>query len=83
MARGENAEDLVFKKAIPIDTGSIIGPVAPIGGTFFYQVYKDNVPRSGIIELTQTQAATYNQAEAAGVTYSQLLNAGITWDDLI
>jgi len=82
-ARGENAEDLIFKKAIAIDTGSIIGPVAPIGGTYFYQVYKDDVPRSGIIELTQTQAATYNQAEAAGLTYDQLLNAGITWDDLI
>ena len=83
LARGEAAEDLVFKKAIPIDTGSIIGPVSPAGGTYFYQVYKDDVPRSGIIALTQTQAATYNQAEAAGVTYAQLLNAGITWDDLL
>jgi len=83
MARGEAAEYLVFKKAIMIDTGSIIGPVAPAAGTFFYQIYKDDVPRSGIIELTQTQAATYNQAEAAGVTYAQLLNAGITWDDLM
>jgi len=83
LARGENIEDLVFKKAIPIDAGSIIGPVAPMGGTFFYQVYKDDVARSGIIELTQTQAATYNQAEAAGLTYDQMLNAGITWGDLI
>ena len=83
IARGEAAEDMVFKKSPAIDAGSIIGPVAPAAGTFFYQIYKDDVPRSGIIELTQTQAATYNQAEAAGVTYDQLLNAGITWDDLI
>jgi len=83
VARGETAEDVVFKKAIPIFTGSIIGPVATIGGTYFYQVYKDDVARSGIIELTQTQAATYNQAEAAGLTYDQILNAGITWGDLI
>ena len=83
IARGKNLDELMFQKAIVIDAGSIIGPVAPIGGTFFYQLYKDDVPRSGIIELPQTQAATYNQAEAAGLTYDQLLHAGITWGDLI
>lgn len=80
---GSAASALAMINAKTIDAGKIIGPVAPVGGTWFYQLFKDGIPRSGIISLTQTQAATYDQVEAAGVTWYQLLNAGITWSDLV
>jgi len=79
---GQDPDSMLPDGALPIIEGSIIGPVAPAGGTFYYQVFKDGIARSGIMRLDQTQAATYDQAEAASVTWSQLLNAGITWGDL-
>ena len=83
VARGSTIEEMIYVKNLPIITGSVIGPVATTSGTFFYQVYKDSVARSGIIALTHTQGATYDQATQAGLTYDQLLAAGITWGDLI
>jgi len=65
-----------------INAGAIIGPVSPIGGTFYFQIFKDGIPRSGIISLAQTQAATYEDMLLAGITWEQLFQAGITWDDL-
>jgi len=83
IATGPDIDSMVYGKNRPIVSGSIVGPVAVTAGTFFYQVYKDDVARSGITALTHTQAATYDQATAAGLTYEQLLAAGITWGDLI
>ena len=83
VARGPAIDEMIYVKNLPIITGSVIGPVATTSGTFFYQVYKDSVARSGIIALTHTQGATYDQAAQAGLTYDQLLEAGITWGDLI
>ena len=83
VARGPAIDEMIYVKNLPIITGSIIGPVALTAGTFFYQIYKDSVARSGIMALTHTQGATYDQAAQAGLTYDQLLAAGITWGDLI
>ena len=83
IARGPDIDGMMYVKNLPIVTGSIVGPVALTAGTFFYQVFKDDVARSGIVSLTHTQGATYDQATQAGLTYDQLLAAGITWGDLI
>lgn len=83
IARGLAADALIFKGSLSIKAGSILGPVAPIGAPYYYQIYKDNIPRSGIIALTHTQAATYGQLDAAEVTWDDLFNAGIIWNDLL
>ena len=83
VARGPDIKSMLYVKNLSIVSGSIIGPVSLSAGTFFYQVFKDDVARSGIVALTHTQAATYDQAAQAGLTYDQLLEAGITWGDLV
>lgn len=80
--RGASLSTMTFQPVRTIHAGMIIGPVSPIAGTFLFQIFKDGVPRSGIISLTQTQAATYEQLLNAGLTWDMLLTAGITWDDL-
>lgn len=80
--RGDHIDTMIFFPSLTINAGKVIGPVAPTGGTFYYQLFMAGVPRSGIISLTQTQAATYDQLIASGLTWDELLAAGITWDDL-
>lgn len=83
LLRGVSLNTMIFQPPMQIAAGMIVGPVAPAGGTFFYQLFKAGIPRSGIIVLTQTQAATYDQLIETGLTWEKLLNAGITWDDLL
>jgi len=80
--RGTSLTSMLFQPTRTITNGMIIGPVTPSPGTLFYQIFKDGIPRSGIISLTHTQASTYEQLLNAGITWDALLNAGITWNDL-
>ena len=80
---GTSLTSMLFQPTRTIKDGMIIGPVSAIAVTFLFQIFKDGVPRSGIISLTHTQAATYEQLLNAGITWDALLNAGITWDDLL